>query len=244
MKTRNVKPQKWWASLSDGEQRLICSAVGLLRGGKPSQIRMLKPAAGPALPSAHVAATGKAGNGGRTPRFVFRWTGKLWEVVCGGGRPFHLANTLGARYFDHLLHRPNEPILAFDLEVVITPEKGEARFVTSIQPRIDARARREYKRELRQLQADRERAQKARDRKAVHDLDGQIEKVESALKAGSGTADTGERARGNVRKAIKVVVDGLLDRGEEERAFARHILETVSLGYRCCYTQPQGKIWG
>jgi len=27
--------------------------------------------------------------------YVFRWTGRDWEVVFGGGRAFHLPNTLG-----------------------------------------------------------------------------------------------------------------------------------------------------
>ena len=34
------------------------------------------------------------------PAYVFRWTGRRWEVVCGGGRPFRLRNTLGARYLE------------------------------------------------------------------------------------------------------------------------------------------------
>ena len=39
MRTRSVEPQEWWRSLSDGERRLICCVMKMLRGAKRSQIR-------------------------------------------------------------------------------------------------------------------------------------------------------------------------------------------------------------
>jgi hypothetical protein len=176
----------------------------------------------------------KAGSG-----HVFRRTGRYWEVIFGGGGPFHLENTLGARYLDHLLHHPNDPISAFDLEVAIQPEKGEARSTTSIQARLDPRAKREYGQALHRLRADRKLARKASDRDEASRLDGEIK----ALKERGGADDTGERARGNVREAIDVVVQKLLQWGNPERAFAEHIRERVSMGYECIYSQPQGRIW-
>jgi len=80
--------------------------------------------------------------------WVFRWTGRDWKVVFDGGEPFYLPDTLGAPYVDCLLHRPNEPISAFDLEVAVSPEKGEVRARNSIQPKSDAQALREYRKEL------------------------------------------------------------------------------------------------
>ena len=59
--------------------------------------------------------------------YVFAWTGRDWKVVFDAGRPFYLPDTQGARYVDYLLHHPNMPISAFDLEVAVQPEKGEAR---------------------------------------------------------------------------------------------------------------------
>jgi hypothetical protein len=38
MKTKQNGPQEWWASLSQGERRLIRSVMGLLRGAKRSQV--------------------------------------------------------------------------------------------------------------------------------------------------------------------------------------------------------------
>jgi hypothetical protein len=176
-------------------------------------------------------------------QFVFRWTGRDWEVVFGGGRAFHLPNTLGARYLDYLLHHANDPIAAFDLEVAVQPEKGEARSATSIQHKIDARARREYEQALRKVRADKEDAQEAGDQSEVSRLEGEIEMLESALKERGGTDDTGERARGNVRRPIERVVRKLLRGDEQERAFAEHLRNHLSTWYDCLYSQPDGRVW-
>ncbi len=176
-------------------------------------------------------------------RFVFRWTGRDWEVVVDGGKPFYLEDTLGARYLNYLLHRPNEPVAAFDLEVAITPEKGEARSRTSLQPESDPQALREYRQELRRLRAERENARVAGEPEEVARLGGEIEALESALKGGGATRDTGERARSNVRLATRVVTMRLRKGGLEERAFAEHLERHLSLGRECLYSQPEGRIW-
>ena len=175
--------------------------------------------------------------------YVFRWTGRDWEVIFGGGRPFHLENTLGARYLNYLLHDPNEPISAFDLEVAVQPEKGEARARNSIQPESDPQALREYRQALRRLQAEREEAQAAGEPEEVARLEGEIEALTSALQ-GAGAADTGERACDNVRKALRVVTEQLRKGGPEEKAFAEHLRTHLSIGFECLYSQPQGRIWG
>jgi hypothetical protein len=88
-------------------------------------------------------------------------------VVFDGGEPFYLPDTLGAPYLDYLLHRPNEPISAFDLEVAVWPEKGEVRARNSIQPESDAGALAQYREELRQLQAKRKELEAAGDADAL-----------------------------------------------------------------------------
>jgi hypothetical protein len=177
------------------------------------------------------------------PAYVFRWTGRDWEVVFGGGRAFHLPNTLGGRYLNHFLHGPNEPISAFDLEVTILPEKGQARARNSIQPDSDAQALREYREELGRLVAEREAAQAAGEPEAIARLESEIEALTSALQ-GAGEADTGERAFDNVRKAIRVVTVQLRKGNPEERAFAEHLRTHLSIGFECLYSQPLGRIWG
>jgi hypothetical protein len=176
--------------------------------------------------------------------YVFRWTGRDWEVVFSGGRAFHLPNNLGSRYLNYLLHHPNEPIPAFDLEVAITPEKGQVRSKDSIQAGSDPQARREYEAALREFRANRKRAQEAGEREEVARLDSEMKALKSALEQNGGTADTGERARLNVHKAVRVVMRQLRRGGRQEEAFANHVEERLSLGYECLYSHPEGRVWG
>ena len=174
--------------------------------------------------------------------YVFRWTGRDWRVVFGGGEPFYLNDMLAARCADYLLHHPNEPIAAFDLEVVIQAEKGAARARNSIQADSDARALREYRQELRRLQAGKQRALAAGEQEQVARLEADIQAIESELRGG-GPADTGKRAYDNVRKAFGVLMEHLSRGGPEERAFAEHLSTHLSIGLECLYTQPEGRIW-
>ena len=143
---------------------------------------------------------------------------------------------------NYLLHAPNVPISAFDLEVAVQPDKGAARCRNSIQPESDARALREYRQELRRLQECKERGQAAGNPEEVARLEGEIEAVEAALQ-GSSAADTGRRARDNVRKAVAVVMEQLRGGGPEERALVEHLEVHLCIGLECLYTQPDGRIW-
>jgi hypothetical protein len=173
---------------------------------------------------------------------VFRWTGRDWEIFFRGGRLFHLPDVLGSRYLNYLLHAPNEPIEAFALEVAIQPEKGEARARNSIQAESDPQALSEYRQELGRLQAERQAAQAAGEKEEIKRLEGLIAALESAI-SGGGAADTGERARDNVRKALRVVMARLKKGGPEGRAFAAHLRTYLSVGHECLYRQREGRIW-
>jgi len=177
------------------------------------------------------------------PSHQFRRKGGLYQVVFEGGQPFYVVDTLGARYLDYLLHHPNVPIGAFDLEVAITPEKREARASNSIQPESDAEAKRQYREAVRRTVAARQEAEAAGDREELDRLDGEIEALKSALKDGREEADTGERARHNVRKALDVVIAKLANGDREEKAFAEHLRIHLSTGYECLYSQSEGRIW-
>lgn len=179
-----------------------------------------------------------------TARFVFRKNGRHWGVVFDGGAEFSLENTLGARYLDYLLHHPNEPISAYDLEVAIQPEKASVRPKDSIQTKLDPDAVRQYLRELSRLRSQREGADKDGDLGEVDRLDGEIDALEQALKGGNESGDAGERARGNVGKAIAAVRRKLKQGGKSEKAFADHIDRFVDTGYQCMYHQEGDDTWG
>lgn len=38
MRNKTTEPQEWWKNLSQGERRLICSLMELLRGAKKCQV--------------------------------------------------------------------------------------------------------------------------------------------------------------------------------------------------------------
>lgn len=199
----------------------------------------------PAPVAADTESVEAGADDGESLRFAFRQSGNsVWEVVFDGNPAFHIRNTLGARYLDWLLHHPNEPISAFDLETTVTPEKSEARGKTAKDYGLDGDAIREYLRTLNELRAKREDAEVDGDVAEVDRLQGEITAIESELKKqGRSNADTGERARNNVRKAIGVVKDHLGKGQKFEKAFLKHIEDLVDTGYRCQYKQPEGSIW-
>ena len=177
------------------------------------------------------------------PRYVFRWTGRDWHVVFGGAEPFYLEDTLGTKYLNYLLHHPNEPIPAFDLEVAIMPEKGGARARNSIQPESDVRALGEDREELRRLLAKRKELEAAGDEGALEHLNNEVAALEAALTSRDSAADTGNRAFDNVRKAVGTLRKHLRQGGPEERAFEEHLRSHLSLGHECHYSAPDGRVW-
>lgn len=179
-----------------------------------------------------------------TPRFLFRPAGSHCDVIFDGSELFHVRNKLGAKYMDYLLHRPNGVISAFDLEVVIRPEKAGVRSRDSIQQKVGPKAVTGYLRELNRLRQEREEAQDRGEPVEVDRLDAEIGALEEALAGGGVTGDAGERARCNVSKAIAALRRELAGRGPAEREFCRHIEQFVSLGYECVYNQPDGRVWG
>jgi hypothetical protein len=177
------------------------------------------------------------------PKYLMQKAGSHWEIVFDGGKLFHLEHTLGAQYLDYLLHHPSEVISAYELELVVQPEKGKVRGRDSIQSNSDAAATKDYLRELNDLRAERESAVEVSNHAEVDRLDHEIEPLEAALGANGHAADAGERARGNVSKAIAAVRKKLLKRDTSEKAFAQHIGQFISTGYKCIYNRPKEEKW-
>jgi hypothetical protein len=178
-----------------------------------------------------------------TARFAFRKAGSHWDVVFDGSNTFHLPDKLGTRYISYFLHHANEPVSAFDVERMIQPEKAEVRAKDSIQDHLDAGAVRAYLRQLDTLREQRAEAAEDGDLARADQLDDDITAIEAALKQPGQAADAGERARGNVSKAVKAVLRGLHKGDAVEQAFGRHLEQAISLGYECCYHQPPGISW-
>ena len=177
-------------------------------------------------------------------RYSFRQAGSMCDIMFDGCRVFHLTNKDGAKYLDYLLHHPNKPIRAFDLEREVKPEKANVREENSIQTTVDAKAKREARQELVALAAELEEAQAQRQTAKIKRLKDEITKVQSVVGNESLLGgDAGERARDNVRKAIEKVKAKLRKGNKDEQAFGVHIGRFVSLGYDVSYNQPERMKW-
>jgi hypothetical protein len=179
-------------------------------------------------------------NGSR--RRSFSRCGDHWKIIFDG-HELHLVQSLGARYLDHLLHHPNQPIAAFDLERAIVPGKATARAINSSDAADIGETMRQCLRELERLRAERDDATEQGDFGGAERADGKITMLEAHLKQGRRTHDTGERARNNVRKAIAAVVRGLQRCNGAPMALATHLGRFVDTGYACVYHQPPGTEW-
>ena len=234
------------ASMEDVKGMLaqLCAGVAGMAMGPPAAVKAnrqpvgrdkadLKPERPRVLPD-RAKATGN----------VFCRAGSHWDVTFDGGRTIHLRHTLGVEYLSYLLHRPGQSMRAFDLELAINPDKGQARDPNSIQKTVDPQTKREARKELQELQSELEEAEAQGLVAKVKRLQGEIAKLEAVV--GSTRlldADTGERARNNVRKAIDKVVKNLRKGGSAEQALAQHITQFVSLGYNIAYNPPEGCRW-
>ena len=176
-------------------------------------------------------------------RHAMHHAGKTCRVVFAGSPEFLLNKTLGTEYVDYLLHHPNDPISAYDLEMKIRPDKIAARPKDSIQKNLDPETIREYLRRLDKLRDQRDEAAEDGNDSKVDLLDEEIDALETEVNKNVSASDSGERARGNVGKAISALKK-ILSKGEPcEKAFGLHIEQLVNTGYECLYNQPLGNIW-
>ena len=133
-------------------------------------------------------------------RFVFEPVGSVCAVTFDGGERFHIPNTDGAKYLNHLLHHPNEVIRAFDLEVAVKPFKADARETNSVQLAADARTLREARAELLELAAELAEAEAEGHIERAERLEAEIDRIKQfVLKPTLLTGDTGEGRFVNIR---------------------------------------------
>jgi hypothetical protein len=188
--------------------------------------------------SSEVAYAWRTGTGDRD--FRFRDLGSHYEITYEGHR-FTIQNTLGAKYLDYLLHHPNAPVRALELEMQVCSGKQAVRGEESIAEAQDAKARRDTQRELEELRRDLQEAEENDNHDGVERLKVEIRALQAASKNQAGIAgDAGERARDNVRKAIGAVINRQRKGNKHQKAFATHLSQFVSLGYEVSYNQPGG----
>ena len=178
-------------------------------------------------------------------RYKFSRKGSVYVVRYDGMPKFHMPTADGTKYLDQVLHRENESFRATELERLVKPDKAAARTVNSVQRALDPQALREMRSELVELQSELAEAESAGLADEADRLEAQMAQIKKCLIANAQLdGDSGERARNNVRKAIGRSIARLRKGGPAEQAFAKHLTESLLLGYEVMYVQPAGKIWG
>lgn len=179
-------------------------------------------------------------------KFSYIDAGSHYDVVFQGGSRFTVPRKLlGAKYLDYLLHNPNKPIRALDLEKRILVNRETARGEQTHQEEVyDSKAKLEIRQAIQDLLEDLKKAEKDDDFPGAERLNEEIKKLVESLKSRKGIpADYGERARNNVSKAVYRVTKMLNKGNKHQKAFGLHLGDFVSLGFEINYNQPEGENW-
>jgi CheY-like chemotaxis protein len=170
---------------------------------------------------------------------LFRKEGELWTIAFEG-TAFRLRDTKGLHYIAALLREPGRERLALDLVGTDSGEEGGPRRVAGDAGHVlDAAAKAQYRARLDELadelrdaeqQKDRERTSRAEEERAAL-----VEQLASAVGLGGRdrkVASDAERARVNVTRTIKGVLDRIT---EQSPALGEHLAATVRTGQYCVY---------
>jgi 7-cyano-7-deazaguanine synthase in queuosine biosynthesis len=198
------------------------------------------PAAGSAVPVApeNIAETGA--------QYLFQKSGSVWKVRFNGASEFSINDTLGAKYIDYLLHHPGDVISSLELEQEINTAKAEVRTVEVITQTHDEKSLLEYAKECRKLRAELKKLEEEGRTVEAAEAEDRLTELERILKNEDRAVlgDSGEKARGNVRKAIGVVQNSLKKMAEPgAKSFALHISNHLSTGFKLSYSPPEKIIW-
>ncbi len=180
---------------------------------------------------------------------VFRREGQVWTIAYEG-RTTRLHDLRGMRYIADLLAAPGREVYVLDLLTAhAAPGSAEAGAneldgisTTVPEPILDARAKEEYRRRLRDLAEDLEEARSWHDAERVSKLETEVEAITDELRrsVGLGGRDRqmlspAERARVSVTKAIKGAIRTI---EKECPAMGAHLNASVRTGRFCSYAPP------
>jgi hypothetical protein len=162
---------------------------------------------------------------------VLRRAGRHWSLALG----VHTAtvnDSVGMRYLAALLARPGVEITAADLA-------GSALSAPTAQPVLDPAAKQAYRRRLDRLRTEIDSADDARDEAGAMRARAEYQQIVAELRQASGLggrdrefADSGERARTAVQKAIRRAVARI---EAVDPVIGRELADTVVTGRLCCY---------
>ena len=185
-----------------------------------------------------------------TPReHVFRRQGEYWTISYGG-EISRLRHTKGLSYIAYLLRNPSRECHAIDLVDVVEGEDratqrqamsgSPARSLGDAGEMLDAQAKTEYKRRLKELQGELDELRALNDPGRAEKVQREIEVLTGELARAIGfggrerrAGSHAERARVNVTRAIASALQKI---SEHNTGLGRHFDATIRTGTFCCYT--------
>lgn len=188
------------------------------------------------------------------PEKTFRRAGEYWTITYQS-QSIHLKDSDGLRYLAYLLRYPHRPIHVLELVASVDglPEGiiggGSASSQEGLTVRrglgdagelLDPRAKAEYKQRLEELRTELEEAQRCNDvgriAQAQEELEFLTKELLRAFRLGGKSrraASPAERARVNVQRAIKPVLQKLV---EYHPALGHYLTDSINTGTYCSYT--------
>jgi tetratricopeptide (TPR) repeat protein len=227
----------------DREQAHALIGAALAIGRECGMHRLLEHAQrlqGDAEASPHRSAAARQG--------VFKLDGDYWTVAYGE-LVLRLKDMKGLRYIHHLLRHPAVEVHVLDLAGVTErrpegPRRGRERTLgvthdSAAGAVLDARARAEYKRRLRDLEDELQEAEAHNDLGRTERTRFEIDCLTQQLAAASGLGRTrragsyAERARVNVTKLIGTAIRRI---ATNDAALGRYLANSIRTGTFCSYT--------
>jgi len=168
---------------------------------------------------------------------LFRREGEFWTVAFQGAA-FRLRDSKGLHYIAALLREPGRELHSLDLAG--GPADGKAVHVGSdAGPILDPQAKAQYRARLDELEEELREAEQWNDRERVSRANEERDLLAHELAAAVGlggrdrkAASDSERARINVTRAIKAVLDRIAEHSPD---LARHFEATLRTGTFCSY---------
>jgi CheY-like chemotaxis protein len=168
---------------------------------------------------------------------LFRREGEFWTVAFQGAA-FRLRDSKGLHYIAALLRQPGRELHSLDLAG--GPSDGKAAHVGGdAGPILDPQAKAQYRARLDELDEELREAEQWNDRERVSRANEERELLAHELAAAVGlggrdrkAASESERARINVTRAIKAVLDRIAEHSPD---LARHFEATLRTGTFCSY---------
>ena len=168
---------------------------------------------------------------------LFRREGEFWTVAFQGAA-FRLRDSKGLHYIAALLRQPGHETHSLDLAG--GPSDGKVVHIGSdAGPILDPQAKAQYRARLDELEEELREAEQWNDRERVSRVNEERELLAHELAAAVGlggrdrkAASDSERARINVTRAIKAVLDRIAEHSPD---LARHFEATLRTGTFCSY---------